>query len=82
MRPSPPFYFNFNSIPETVTQTILYIPFRTDYRDYSDYPRIKVYHNSCCHFVVAQKILFLCYAVFVALAPNLHSVKYRFEALA
>ena len=28
--------------------------FSSDYQDYLDYPRITVYHNSCCHFVVGQ----------------------------
>ena len=76
--PKSSFLFQFNLFPETATQTILYMPFSTDYQNYSNCPRIT---NSCCHFVVA-KILFPCYAAFVALAPVPHSVKYRFEALA
>ena len=42
-------------IPETVTLTILYRLLGSDYRDCLDYPRITVYHNSCCHCVVRQR---------------------------
>lgn len=53
------------------------MPFSRDHHDYSDYPRITVYHNFCCH----TKVLILGYAVFVIFTPVPHSVKYRFEAL-
>ena len=44
-----------HSLPETVTQTILYRSFSSDYRDCLDYPRITVYHNSCCRCVIGQQ---------------------------
>ena len=57
-------------------------PFSSEYRDCLDYPRIMVYHNSCCHCVVGQRDDLVVKLLFILFAPGPHGIQNGLQALA